>query len=137
MTASILAHYNPKPKTWIKTNFFNFLMAGVMLQMHNKVLRSIVYFSKKLFSAKYNYVIYNKKLLAIVKSFKIWRPELASTADQVQVYTNHRNLKYFIITKQLNQRQVRWIEFLFEFNFKIIYRSGKQRKKLDVLMQKS
>ena len=46
-------------------------MAGVLLLMHNGVLRLVAYFSKKLTLAEYNYIIYNKKLLAIVKSFEI------------------------------------------------------------------
>ena len=34
----------------------------------------------------------------------MWHSELASAADQVKMYTNHRNLEYFITTKQLNRR---------------------------------
>ena len=79
-------------------------MIPVLSQMHDKVLRSVVYFSKKLTSAECNYMIYDKKLLTIVKSFKMWHPELASAADQVKVYTDHRNLKYFMTTKQLNRQ---------------------------------
>ena len=70
--------------------------------MHDGVLRPVAYFSKKLTPAECNYMIYDKKLLAIVKSFKMWRPELASAADQVKVYMDHRNLKYFMTIKQLN-----------------------------------
>ena len=73
----------------------------------------------------------------MVKSFKMWRLELASAADQVKVYTDHKNLKYLITIKQLNRRQARWAEFLSKFNFKIMYRPGKQEKKPDVLMQRS
>ena len=40
-------------------------------------------------------------------------------------------------TKQLNWQQAHWTEFLSEFNFKIIYRPGKQEEKLDMLTQKS
>ena len=82
-------------------------------------------------------MIYNKELLAIVKSFEMWGQELANAADQVKVYTNHKNLEYFMTTKQLNQRQARWAEFLSEFNFKIMYKSDKQEEKPDVLMQNS
>ena len=112
-------------------------MTDVLFEMDDKVLRLIVYFSKKLTPAECNYMIYNKILLTIVKSFEIWRPELASTANQVKVYMDYRNLEYFMTTKQRNQWQVRWAEFLSEFNFKIIYRPGKQGKKPDMLTQRS
>ena len=79
----------------------------MLLQMHNGVLRPVAYFSKKLTPTECNYIIYNKELLTIVKNFEIWHSELASAADQMKVYTDHRNLKYFITTKQLNWQQAR------------------------------
>ena len=104
--------------------------------MHNgKVLKPVAYFSKKMTPAECNYMIYDKELLAIVKSFETWRPELASVSpDQpVKVLTDHQNLEHFITTKQLNRRQARWAEFLLEFNFRIIYRPGKESEKPDTL----
>lgn len=40
-------------------------------------------------------------------------------------------------TKILNRRQARWTEFLSEFNFKIMYRPGKQGDKPDALTRRS
>ena len=71
----------------------------------------------------------------MVKSFEIWRPKLVNTAKPVKVYTDHRNLEYFMTTKQLNRQQARWAKFLSEFNFKIIYRSRKQSKKPNIPTQ--
>ena len=72
-------------------------------------------------------MIYNKKLLAIVKSFKTWRPELANVdpKSSVKVYTDHKNLEHFMTTKQLNRWQACWAKILSELNFKISYRPGK------------
>ena len=53
-------------------------------------------------SAECNYDIYNKELLAIIHVFEEWRSELKGAAEQIQVITNHKNLKYFMITKQLS-----------------------------------
>jgi hypothetical protein len=36
-----------------------------------------------------------------------------------------------MITKKLNKRQTRWIEFLAEFDFKIAYQSEKKNDKAD------
>ena len=73
--------------------------------------------------AKYNYKIYNKKLLTIVKIFEKWRFECVKTSIEyfIKILTNYQNLKYFIISKNFNKKQARWIEFLFEFNFLIIF----------------
>lgn len=76
---------------------------------------------------EYNYKIYDKELLTIIKAFEEWRPELAGTdlGRPIKVLSDHRSLEYFITTKQLNRRQARWSEFLLEFHFQIEYRSGK------------
>ena len=41
-----------------------------------------------------------------------------------------------MMTKKLTLRQVRWMEFLSEFNFVISYQSGKKNDKVDELTQK-
>ena len=44
-TASVLAHYDSKLEIWAKTNASDFVIAGVLLQMHSKVLKLVAYFS--------------------------------------------------------------------------------------------
>jgi hypothetical protein len=82
-------------------------MAGVLLQMHNGVLRPVAFFSRKMSPTECNYMIYDKELLAIICLFELWKPEVTSLAPEnpVQVFTDHKNLEYFITTKQLNCRQ--------------------------------
>ena len=132
-TAPVLAHYNSSLETWVETDASDFVVAGVLSQKHGKVLKPVAYFSKKMTPAECNYMIYDKELLAIVKSFETWRPELASVNEPVRVLTDHQNLEHFMTTKQLNRRQARWAEFLSEFNFKITYRPGKEGEKPDTL----
>ena len=57
----------------IKANLSNYVTEGILSQ-YNKdgVLYSITYFLKQLSPAKYNYEIYNKELLAIIRYFKQW-----------------------------------------------------------------
>jgi hypothetical protein len=57
--------------------------------------------------AECNYSIYNKKMLAIVRSLDQWRPELKSTAKKIQIFIDYKALKYFITTKQLIEQQAR------------------------------
>ena len=54
----------------------------------------------------------------------------------VQVLTDYKKLEYFMTTKKLTPRQVRWAELLLEFNFVISYQSSKKNNKVNVLMQK-
>lgn len=36
---------------------------------------------------------------------------------------DYKNLEYFIFIKMLNQYQIKWTEFLIDFNFCVIYKS--------------
>ena len=55
----------------IKANLSNYVIRGILSQ-YNKdgVLYPIIYFLKWLNPAKYNYKIYDKELLAIIRYFK-------------------------------------------------------------------
>jgi RNase H-like domain found in reverse transcriptase len=59
----------------------------------------------------------NDKDFAIIKALEEWRPELQGTDKPFEIITDHKNLQTFMTMKQLNQRQVRWAEFLSQFNF--------------------
>jgi hypothetical protein len=62
------------------------------------------FFSKNLAPAKYNYEIYDKELLAIIRGFELWEPELTVCEKAIDVVTDHRALEYFMSTKKLNHR---------------------------------
>ena len=64
----------------------------------------MAYFSKKHSLEEYNYEIYNKEFLTIIKAFKKWRLEFRGVKYLIMVITDHRNLKYFILIKLLNRR---------------------------------
>jgi hypothetical protein len=53
------------------------------------------------------------------------------------VYTNHKNLEYFMSARILNQRQGRWSIPLSRFDFVITYRLGNLQGKLDALSRRS
>ena len=70
-------------------------------------LHPIVFHSQKFLSAELNYEIHNKELLAIIDAFKQWRTYLEGVKHPTLVLTDHKNLISFIMTKILNQRQIR------------------------------
>ena len=110
-TNPILAHFEPGLKTMIETDASDSVVACVASQEHvvngRKVWRPVAYFSKKMSPAERNYDIYDKELLAIVKAFDEYRPELTMSKDEepVKVVCDHKNLEYFMTTKRLNSRQ--------------------------------
>lgn len=55
---------------------------------------------------------------------------------QVQIYSDHKNLVYFTTTKELNRRQMRWMEVMSAYNFKISYVKGTENARADALSRK-
>lgn len=136
--APTLAHFDPELEVYVETDASDWVSAGVLSQMGpDGILRPVAFMSKKYDPAECNYEIYDKELLAIVRCFEGWRAELQGTAHPIRVLTDHRNLEYFMTTKQLSRRQVRWAEFLSQFDFAIRFRPGKQGGKPDLLTRRS
>jgi len=137
-TASILMHYNPDLLVTVEIDASDYVVIEVMSQRDdNEQLRSVAYFSFKMLFAECNYEIYDKELLAIIRAFEEWRPELKGTLDPVEIISDHKNLEYFMSIKLLSRRQVRWSEFLSRFNFKIVYRSSELNTRVDALTRRS
>ena len=86
----ILCHYNSDLKLVMKTDASDYVSGGILLQYdENDVLYPVMYFFKKHSSAECNYEIYNKELMAIVRTFKEWRPELKGSSTPVEVIIDH------------------------------------------------
>ena len=85
-------------------------------------------------SIECNYEIYDKKLLAIIRCFEKWRFELETTDLSVKIFTDHKSLEYFMTTKKLIKRQIKWFEFLSQYNFVIMYQFDAQNVKTNVLI---
>ncbi|KAI0994483.1 hypothetical protein K3495_g13700 [Podosphaera aphanis] len=100
------------------------------------VLRPVAYFSKKLTPAESNYEIHDKELLAVVSALKQWRGELIGLKYPFTVLSDHKNLQYFMASKKLSERQVRWSYVLSQFNFRLKFRAGKNSARPDALSRR-
>ena len=137
-SAPILRHFDPTKEIFVETDASDFVSSGILSQKDdNGVLHPVAFLSKKHSESECNYEIYDKELLAIIRCFEDWRPELEGAAHPITVLTDHRNLEYFMTTKQLSRRQVRWSEFLSQFQFQIRHRPGKKSGKPDALTRRS
>ncbi|RAL61484.1 hypothetical protein DID88_009413 [Monilinia fructigena] len=137
ITAPVLAYFDHNKRTVLETDASDWASGGVLSQYDSDgLLRPVAYFSAKHSAAECNYEIYDKELLAIIKSMEEWRPELQGSQQEFEILTDHKNLEYFTTTKALNQRQVRWSEFLSHYNFRIVYRPGSKAIRPDALSRK-
>ncbi|GLB41131.1 putative retrotransposable element tf2 155 kda protein type 1-like [Lyophyllum shimeji] len=85
----------------------------------------ITFYSKSLNAIERNYEIYDKEMLAIIRALKEWRHFLEGAQHKVEIYTDHKNLEYFLTAKKLNRRQARWSLYLANFDFVLHHRPGR------------
>ena len=64
-----------------------------------------------------NYEIHDKEMLAIIRALEEWRHFLEGATHLVEIWTDHKNLEYFMTAKKLNRRQARWSLHLARFDF--------------------
>jgi len=91
----------------------------------------VAFYSKSLSSVERNYEIHDKEMLAIIRVLEEWRHFLKRATHLVEIWTDHKNLEYFMTAKKLNRRQARWSLHLARFDFLLHYRPGRTMGKLD------
>ena len=82
---------------------------------------------------EWNYEIYDKEMLAIIRALEKWRHFLKGARHPVEIWMDHKNLEYFMMAKKLNCRQARWSLYLACFDFKLVHRPGRSMGKPDAL----
>ncbi|GJY29436.1 putative reverse transcriptase domain-containing protein [Tanacetum coccineum] len=81
-----------------------------------------------------NYTTHDLELGAVVFALKIWRHYLYGT--KCTVFTDHKSLQHILDQKELNMRQLRWLELLSDYDCEIRYHSGKANVVADALSRK-
>jgi len=84
-----------------------------------------------------NYEIHDKKMLAIICALKEWRHFLEEATHLVEIWTDHKNLEYFMTAKKLNHRQAHWSLHLARFDFLLHHRPGRTMGKPDALSRRA
>jgi len=97
----------------------------------------VVFFSKSLSPVEWNYEIHDKEMLAIVRALEEWRHFVEGAEHCCNIWTDHKNLQYFMMAKKLNWRQARWSLLLAQFDFIMHHHPGKSMGKTDTLSHQS
>ena len=82
---------------------------------------------------EWNYEIYNRELLSVIRMLAEWRHYLQGSPHETVVYTDHKNLTYFRKAQKLNRRQARWSLTLSEFDIKLVHLPGTKMFLADAL----
>ena len=135
-SAPCLRHFDSTKQAVLETDASDKVTGGVLSQKDDDgVLHPVAFYSKSMAPAEINYHIYDKELLAIIRCFEQWRPELENTDLPIQVFTDHEALLSFARkdSKELSRRQTRHAIFLADYNFDVIHRKGTANVKADSL----
>ncbi|QRW18196.1 Retrotransposable element Tf2 protein [Rhizoctonia solani] len=136
--APVLIYSNPNLPYYLETDASGVAMGAILSQRgEDNRLHPVAYMSKSFSGAEANYDTHDKELLAIIKALEEWRIFLEATDRPIQVFTDHRNLEYWMQARTFNQRHARWRIFLSDFNFEIHYCPGKRSGKPDALSRRS
>ena len=98
------------------------------------ILHPVAYYSSTFSSAEQNYDIYERELLAVMKSLAHWRQYLGWTKEPFVIKTDHANLQYWKSPKNLNRRTARWHADLQEYDYVIQHVPGKENIVADALL---
>ena len=75
-------------------------------------------------------------MLAVIRCLEDWRHYLEGTQKEFEIWTDHKNLQYFMSSQKLNRKQARWALYLSRFNFVLKHVPGKSMGKVNSLSRR-
>jgi len=64
--------------------------------------RPVAFIFKLLNATEWNYEIHNKEMLAVIRCLEVWRYYLKGEKLEFEIWTDHKNLQYFMASQKLN-----------------------------------
>ncbi len=114
----------------MEVDVLDYTMRGVLsMECEDKLWRLVLFLSKSLNKIERNYEIYDKEILAIIRGLENWRHLLEGACFRFEIWTDHKNLEYFMKVQKLNCRQAQWALYLSRFDFTLKHVSGTQMGK--------
>ena len=137
MMRPVLASPDLDKEFRVETNASNYAIGEVLsMECSNELWRLVAFISKSLSDTERNYEIHDKEMLAVVRCLEAWRHFLEGIAVKFEIWTDHKNLEYFMKAQKLNQRQARWALYLSRFDFTLKHVLGSKIKKADSLSRR-
>ena len=92
----------------IEVDVSNYTTGGVLsMKCPDELWRPVAFVSKSLSDTERNYEIHDKEILAVVRGLETWKYFLEGTTIKFEIWTDHKNLKYFMKAQKLNHGQAR------------------------------
>ena len=87
----------------VEADASNYATGGVLsMKCSDNLWRPVAFISKSLSDTKRNYKIHDKEMLAVIRCLEAWRHFLEGTTVKFAIWTDHKNLEYFMKVQKLN-----------------------------------
>jgi len=137
MMKPVLAAPNLDKEFRVEADASNFTTGGVLLmKCSDNKWRPVAFISKSLSDTERNYEIHDKEILAVVRCLEAWRHFLEGATVKFEIWTDHKNLEYFMKAQKLNRRQARWALYLSRFDFMLKHIPGSKMGKANSLSRR-
>ena len=131
----VLAHYDPEAELEIRVDASDEGLGCVLVQIDDSGKRQLLgAYSRTYQQYEESYGITHKECLGILFGIRQARPFVFGRP--FTVVTDHCGLCYLMKAKDLNSRLARWSLELAEYNFKIVYNSGKTHGDADFMSRR-
>ena len=104
-TKPVLAAPDLDKEFRVEADASNYAIGGVLsMKCSDELWRPVAFISKSLSDTERNYKIHNKEMLAVVRCLEAWRHFLEGTVVKFKIWTDHKNLEYFMKAQKLNKQ---------------------------------
>ena len=101
----VLAAPDLNKKIRIEVDTLDYTTRGVLsMECEDGRWLLVAFLSKSLNETERNYEIHDKEMLVVIKRLENWRYLLEGAKYKFKVWTDHKNLEYFMKAQKLNQR---------------------------------
>jgi len=137
MTRPVLVAPDLDKEFRVEVDALNYATGGVLsIKCSDDLWRLVAFISKSLSDIERNYEIYNKEILAIVRCLEAWRHFLEGTVVKFEIWTDYKNLEYFMKAQKLNRQQAKWVLYLSRFDFVLKHIPRTKMEKIDSLSRR-
>ena len=96
-TKPVLAISDIDKEMRVEADASDYAIGGVLsIKYKDEKWRPVVFISKSLNATEQNYKIHDKEMLAVIRCLEAWRYYLEGAKLKFEIWTDHKNLQYFI-----------------------------------------
>ena len=99
----VLATPDIDKKMRMEVDASDYATEGVLsMECKDGLWRPVAFLSKSLNETERNYEIHDKEMLAIIRGLESWRHLLEGAQFKFEIWTDYKNLEYFMKVQKLN-----------------------------------